>query len=313
MISFNNLNMLFLFFIIPFIVAIHYFALVHFKKRFFKFANFDTLKRLSEKERGVSKNMGVLLVRILFLTVFIFALSGPGVEISQEGIPDQIVFAVDVSGSMFAEDIVPTRLEASKDMVISFMDNASLISKVGVVTFTSIVYLEQDMTYDYLAVRSAVEKINVRKTTGTSLGNAISFSSGMFDKSDSAKSLVIITDGQENFMNGEELTEITAHVSAMDINIFILGVGSDVGGTFRNEAAGTSVLNEDSIKLIAEVNEGAYSIAKSADEMEIELNKFFTETSVKHIYPIQFWLYVLAVILLIIEWYFVNYFSRAFP
>jgi len=313
MISFDNLSMLFLFFIIPFIIAIHYFALVHFKKRFFKFANFDTLKRLSEKERGLSKNMGVLLIRVVFLAVFILALSGPGIEITQQGIPDQIVFAVDVSGSMFAEDILPTRLEASKDMVIDFMDNASLISKVGIVTFTSIVYLEQDMTDDYVAVRSAVERINVRKTTGTSLGNAISFSTGMFEDDDNIKSLVIITDGQENFMNSEELIEITAHVTARDINIFILGVGSDVGGAFRNEAAGTSVLNEDSIKLIAEENDGAYAFAKSADEMAIELGKFFTETSVKRVFPIEFWLYVLAVILLIIEWYFVNYFSRAFP
>jgi len=313
MISFNNLSMLFLFFIIPFIIAIHYFALVHFKKRFFKFANFDTLKRLSEKERGLSKNMGVLLMRVLFLAVFIFALSGPGIEISQEGIPDQIVFAVDVSGSMFAEDIPPTRLEASKEMVIDFIDNASLISKVGIVTFTSIVYLEQDMTDDYVAVRSAVEQINVRVTTGTSLGNAISFASGMFDDDDNIKSLVIITDGQENFMNAEELKEITEHVTAMDINIFILGVGSEVGGSFRNEAAGRSVLNEDSIKLIAEENGGSYAIAKSSEEMALELNKFFTETSVKRVFPLEFWLYVLAVILLIIEWYFVNYFSRAFP
>jgi len=314
MIEFDNINMLWIMVVIPFVFLIHYFTLVHFKKKAFKFANFETLKRLSDQEKGISKNVTVLALRVLFLIVFAFALSGIGIEITQTGISDQIVFAIDVSGSMLANDVAPTRLEASKTVVKDFIENVSVNSKVGLVTFTSIVYLEQEMTDDVFKFKTSVDQVDVRKTTGTSLGNTISFSSSLFDSDDELKkSIVILTDGQENFMNEEELIDITEHVASRNIHVFVLGVGSDVGGAFAEDLLGKSVINEDSIEIIATTSQGKYIIAENRPDMMQALRTFFAETEFTRIYSISFWLYLICFVILMFEWYFINYFSRAFP
>ena len=314
MITFDRPEMLFFLFLIPLIIIIHLLSLLYFSKKAFKFANFETIKRLHEKKQIFSKKISQLLIRLIFVVAVVFAASGTGIWLDEEGFTEDIIFAVDSSGSMLADDIEPSRLEATKNALISFVSNSSSSTKARIISFTSVAYLEQFPTYDELALLSAIEDIHVRKSRGTSLGEAINFASVLLGaESDREKAVIIFTDGQENVLSAEELVEIIKEAQEKKIRIYLIGVGSDTGAPIEQEAMGKSVLNEDTFRLITDENEGEYILALNSDEIVNALNSFIKVDIIKRKYELSVWLYMLGFFLLIMEWYLSNYLFRSYP
>lgn len=314
MIVFENPNYLYLFLIIPLMIILHYFSLLTFKKRSFKFANFETIKRISGDKDIFSKNISQLLLRILFVTLLILGIAGVGYEVERQGISNEIIFALDTSGSMLATDLEPDRLEATKQSLEDFIANISVETPIGLVSFTSLAYIEQGLTLDRLALLDSLDDIEVRKTSGTSLGSAISISVAMFNpESERDKAIVIFTDGQENILSEEELLEIVGYATSSNVRIFVIGVGSVTGAPIRNNTVGNSVINEGTIKLIIDRNGGQSRIAQTKESITRSLREFFVLQLIERVVDVSVWMLVLAFIVLIFEWYFVNYVGKSFP
>jgi Ca-activated chloride channel family protein len=312
LIIFENPKMLFFLLLIPFIIILHFIAVMNFKRRSFKFANFETIKRLTEAKHFFSKKPLHLLMRILFLVTLCFAMAGTGFTYKTQGIQDEIIFAVDASGSMLATDLTPTRLGAVKTTLSNFIGNLTFATNLGLISFTYFGFIELDATEDKQAVMDAVDALEVRKGSGTSLGSAIGTAAALFE-TEGDRSIVLFTDGQENFLSTDELMDIIDHIRRNQIDLYIVGVGSEAGAPISNLTTGTSVVNEEIIIAITERSGGEFKLAENDDELRGALDEFFDMTELESTFYLSEWLYLLAFIFLIFEWFFANYIGRSFP
>jgi Ca-activated chloride channel homolog len=309
MISFENPYMLFLLFLIPIIILIHYVGLVTIKKKAFKFANFETIIRLSKDYHIISKNIMHLILKILFVIILSLAIAGMRVDVMKVGIPEEIIFAIDASGSMLADDVLPNRLEASKEAIIDVIANNSFSSEIGVLSFTSQAYVEHQLSDDFLSVIQSITEITVKKSKGTSFGAMMNVANALFHSTRS-RSLIIITDGQENLLSPDELKEVLNYINDNGITIYMVGVGTVEGAPIATELDGVSSLNEMALKDMAEEN---YMIAVDKASIISSINSFLSDAKGPKQYDISFYLFMIAFVILIIEWCFANYIFKAFP
>ena len=181
-----------------------------------------------------------------------------------------VVFAVDVSKSMLAEDVSPNRLERAK---LAILDISEMLrgDRVGLVAFSGQAFLQCPLTLDYDAFRMSLDALdtNVIQRGGTNIAAAITEAESAFAKSSSRKILVLISDGEEL----ESSAVSKAQSAAKDgVVIYTLGVGGTKGEAITiSDSRGRSVklrdengeivrsrLNEDVLRRVAEATGGFY-------------------------------------------------------
>ncbi len=313
MIEFQNPNILMLLAVIPLVIIIHFFSLVYFSRHAQKFANFETLRRMNNKKKVFSKKIPQLIIRIMFVVILVFAASGPFFWMEKEGVAEKIIFAVDTSGSMLAEDIEPNRLGATREGIISFLESQDIAINVGLITFTSFAYPELYPTTDKDIFINKLRGVDIRSSSGTSVGQAINHAVALLgEESQVERRIIIFTDGRENILNDAELSGIVENAVGKGISIYSIGVGTFEGGRI-GDLSGEFVISEETLELIKDVGGGDYRIAFNSDEIQDALSDFTTMDSVKVKFELSFWLYILAFFVLILEWYFANLFFRSFP
>lgn len=309
MLIFESPEILYLFILVPIIIIIHLVSLKGHKRRALTFANFDTIKRLQGK--SFSKDIPLLFLRLIFLSLLILSFAGSEWEYTAQGYPDEIILALDTSGSMLASDLEPSRFEAAKSVITEFISNNSVNARMGLLSFTSLAQLHQETTLDKALLLDALDQMSIENTGGTSLAVPISFSELVFETDSNV--LVLLTDGQENIFSDNELRRTVEKATDKGIIIHVIGIGTEIGAPITEEAEGASVLNTEVFSMISEVNGGNYSIAGSSQEIRSSLSGFFEEQEILIQVPLSFYLFISAIIVLIIEWYFSNYLFRAFP
>ena len=195
------------------------------------FAESRLLKRLAPA-RSVFKPTLKLLFVLLGLTSLIIALVNPKMgtkleTVRREGV--DIVFAVDVSKSMLAEDIAPNRLEKAKRLVSEII-NQLASDRVGIIAYAGQAYPQLPITTDYGAAKMFLQGLNtdMLSSQGTAINEAIELASTYFDDEEQTnRILFIISDGEDH--SG------TATLDAVDlalnegIKIFTIGVGKNKG------------------------------------------------------------------------------------
>ena len=183
------------------------------KKLFFKLNN-----------KSVKLKNNLRLIGIVFL---IFSASGPQVgkglkKVERKGA--DIIFALDISSSMLAEDVKPNRLEKSKfeiNKIISFLNG----DRVGLIIFSGSAHLYLPLTTDYDAANLFINSVDTEmiRTNGTSINDAIQLSKKSFNLSENNKVLIIISDGEDH--QGEAI-ELAKDFKKNDIIIHSVGVGT---------------------------------------------------------------------------------------
>lgn len=171
-----------------------------------------------------------IIFMILSLIFLVLALMGPlwGEEeqrLKREGI--DLVFALDLSNSMNAEDIVPSRLEKSKNLIINYIQKLGG-DRIGLVVFAGNAYAVSPLTSDYMAITSFVESLNTNLLwdQGTNISAALQESATMLgDAPDTSKAIVLISDGEDHEKNVSDALEM---VKDNHIEIFAIGVGNDI-------------------------------------------------------------------------------------
>jgi len=212
--------------------------------------------------------------RIYSLIFLIIAATGPLIgtrvkQVERKGV--DLIFAVDVSISMDAEDIKPTRLEKAK-FEISQVIQKLKGDRVGIIVFAGSAHYFLPLTGDYEAARLFLDAIETKmiKTQGTALSAALKTSISAYpDESEKHKVLVVVTDGEDH--EGEAIA-IAKKASKTGIVIHTIGVGSMTGSLipigqngqveeYKRDKKGqliTTVLNETVLRDIAAAGKGIF-------------------------------------------------------
>jgi Ca-activated chloride channel family protein len=220
---------------------------------------------------------------ILAIVFIAIALVNPKVgtkmeTIKREGI--DIVFAIDVSKSMLAEDIVPNRLEKSKQLVSQIMLQLQT-DRIGMVAYAGSAFPVLPLTSDYNAARMFLQSMNpsMISTQGTSIDEAIEQSSNYFDQGNATNKLVVlISDGEDHSDNVETALETAL---AKKIKILTIGVGTENGGPIpvkekgqnigfirdKNDEVVITKLNQSILENIGNKTKGGYILGNNTKEV----------------------------------------------
>ncbi len=189
--------------------------------------------------------------------------------IKREGV--EIMIALDVSNSMLAEDIKPTRLDQAK-LAIGQLVKRLRNDKFGLVVFAGQAYVQLPLTNDYSAARMFLNGINTSMVPvqGTAIGAAIELCLESFDPdTEGNKALVVISDGENH---EEGAIEMAKKANEMGVQVHTIGIGSPQGvpipvynqfgqKDFRKDREGKVVitkLNEGMMQQIAGAGQGSY-------------------------------------------------------
>ena len=212
-------------------------------------------------------------IRTLAFALLVIAFLGPSFGDAKKEIKSvgkDIMICVDLSKSMDAFDIQPTRLEKVKFEMKRIVEAFSS-DRIGVIIFGSEAFMQCPLTYDQNALNLFIETMNTGlvPSSGTDFGPPLTmamdkFESDKADASDKSKVIVLISDG-EDF--GEETEEVAKDVEDADIKLFTLGVGTRQGSAinaqrgYKLDREGKTVitkLNDEPLKKLANRAGGQY-------------------------------------------------------
>jgi Ca-activated chloride channel family protein len=243
------------------------------RKKQREFGDFDLLKKLSP-EKSIFKPVLKLVVFLLALTCLIIGLVNPKMgtkleTVKREGI--DIVFAIDVSKSMLAEDVAPSRLEKSKQLVSQIINNLGN-DRIGIVAYSGSAFPVLPITTDYSVAKMFLQGMNpgIISAQGTSIDQAINLATTYIDKKDKTnKLLIIISDGEDH---SEASTDAAEEAKKLGLKIITIGVGSEKGGPIplkrngvvqsfqrdQNDEVVITKRNPAVLKEIAKISGGGY-------------------------------------------------------
>lgn len=272
--TFAKPTFLFLLILIPLFAAFFAWANGRRKKDLAKLGDRKLIERLSANINWHGRRWQIILWLVGF-TLLIVALARPqwGAEmreVEQEGL--QVMVALDVSQSMLAEDIKPTRLDRAKLEISDLMDRLDG-DEVGLVLFSGASFIQFPLTSDYNTARNYLENAGpeVISRPGTAIGDAIRTAQAGFDPNlDSQKVLIIMTDGEDH-----ETDPVGAAQAAAEEGIIIYTIGfgtaegtpvpvTDQWGNvvgYKQDAQGATVLSkldEGMMNEIAQIGHGRY-------------------------------------------------------
>ena len=214
------------------VVLLLFFYFLYWKKRTQKkFADRELLEKLSPN-RSTSKSVFKIILLSLSLFFLVLALVNPkfGTKletVKREGV--DVVFAVDVSKSMLAEDIAPNRLEKSKQLVTQIINNLAS-DRVGIIAYAGSAFPQLPITTDYAAAKMFLQALNTDMVSsqGTAIGEAIELATTYFNDEDQTnRVLILLSDGEDHQGETEEIARKAAEEG---IRIVTIGVGTEKGG-----------------------------------------------------------------------------------
>ena len=219
------------------------------------------------------------------LAMVIFMLARPQFGSKMETVKRQgveTVVALDISNSMMAEDVTPSRLEKSKKLVSRLVETFNN-DKVAMIVFAGEAYTQLPITSDYISATMFLETISpsLITTQGTDIRGAIDLAMKSFTPNEGVgRAIVLITDG-ENHEGGA--VEAAKSAAEKGVRVFVLGVGSPDGSPipvegsndFRRDKDGNVVvtrLNEQMCQEIAKAGDGMYVRVDNTNNAERALN-----------------------------------------
>jgi Ca-activated chloride channel family protein len=269
----DEIKYLYLLFLLPLLVVLFFFNSYWKVKKQREFGDLELIKKLSP-DRSVFKPIFKLVVILLALAGLIFGLVNPKIgtkmeTVKREGI--DIVFAMDVSKSMLAEDVVPSRLEKSKQIVSQIINQLGN-DRIGIVAYAGSAFPVLPITTDYSVAKMFLQSMNTEMVSsqGTSLDQAIKLSSTYFDdKSKTSKLLILISDGEDHSEGAQAAAE---EANKQGMRIITIGLGTEKGGTIplkkngvvqsyqrdNNDEVVVTKLNRASLETIAKATKGGY-------------------------------------------------------
>ena len=274
MLSFSHPVMLWFLLLIPLFVGLDLILARKRKKTIEKYLHPEIVPRLyPEGHRSLKrlkKNLLLVAIGLMILAVSGLRIGSGLKELKQEGM--DVIVAMDLSTSMSAQDISPSRLERSKYEVKRLI---TLLKgdRIGLVAFAGVSYLQCPITSDYRTASMMLEMMDkdLLPVQGTAFADAINTSLNAFpDDNQKFKAIILISDGEDH---EQDIQAATQRAVEENVVIYTLGVGTIKGSTIPvydknnnmvdylrdgNDRVITSVLQENTLKQIAEATNGRY-------------------------------------------------------
>lgn len=287
MFRFEDPIYLWLLLLIPVLIVLWLLLLYQRKKKLQTFGELDLLQQLTP---NVSKcrptiKFGLLLAALALLIVML-ARPQMGSKISREkrnGI--ETIIALDISNSMMAEDVVPSRLEKSKLLIENLVDHFTN-DKIGLIVFAGDAFVQLPITSDYVSAKMFLQSISpsMIATQGTDIAAALRLGMSSFTQQEKiGRAIIVITDGEDHEGGAVEAAK---KAKKKGINVFILGIGDPKGapipvsgGGYMKDANGQTVmtaLNEQMCQQIAQAGNGTYIHVDNTSDAQEKLNDSLT-------------------------------------
>jgi Ca-activated chloride channel family protein len=310
--------------IIPALIVLFSGLLIWRRSKQNQFASPEMLEQLTP-DKSVFKTWLKFSLLLFAFAFLVLALVNPKIgtkmeTVTREGV--DIVFAIDVSKSMEAEDVAPNRIEKSKQLVTQIINNLAS-DRIGIIAYAGSAFPQLPITTDYASAKMFLQAMNTDMVSsqGTAIKEAIELSSTYFNEEDqTSKVLFIISDGEDH---EGDIGEVAKEAREKGIRIFTIGVGSLKGApipikrngiirTYKKDQNGETVitkLNENTLKEIADDADGEYiqgnvtnnvlekvtESLQSMDKTEFEAKQFAD-------YQSQFqWFLGLAILLILLD------------
>ena len=230
----------------------------------------------------------------------------------------EAIICLDISNSMLAQDVAPSRLDKSKLLVESLVDRFTN-DKIGLIVFAGDAYVQLPITSDYVSAKMFLQNIDpsLIQTQGTDIAQAINLGLHSFTQADKiGRAIIVITDGEDH--DGGAV-EAAAEARKKGVNVFILGVGDTKGapiptgdGGYMKDRSGQTVmtaLNEQMCREVAQAGSGKYIHVDNTGDAQTELNNDLarlqrgeSEAVIYNAYDEQFQAFgILVILLLVVE------------
>lgn len=270
--------------IIPFLVVFYIYTNYRRRKKLRQYGDPELMAHLMPNVSKYRPDVKFWLVTAALVMV-IFMLARPQFGSKMETVKRQgveTVVALDISNSMLAQDVTPSRLEKSKKLVSRLVETFNN-DKVAMIVFAGEAFTQLPITSDYISAKMFLETISpsLITTQGTDIRGAIDLAMKSFTPNEGVgRAIVLITDG-ENHEGGA--VEAAQQAAEKGVRVFVLGVGSPDGspipveGTndFRRDKDGNVVvtkLNEQMCQEIAKAGNGMYVRVDNTNNAERALN-----------------------------------------
>lgn len=315
---------LYLLVLVPVLVALHVFSNIRRRKKIREYGDPQLLSQLMPDASESRPNMKFWLLFTAY-AICCFLLARPQFGSKQETVTRrgiETVIALDISNSMLADDVMPSRLEKSKRIVSNLVDQFK-DDKVGLIVFAGDAFVQLPITSDFISAKVFLNTISpsLISRQGTDIREAIELATRSFTPNEEVgKAIVVITDGEDNEGGAVEAAKAASEKGYL---VYVMGVGSPSGspipgersGEFRKDKSGNVVvtrLNEDMCRQIAAAGNGAYfyvdnsNAAEKALQKEIDkLAKSDVETTVYTEYDEQFDILAWMILVLLIAEIFI--------
>lgn len=288
MLRFEDPAYLYLLILIPFIVLLGLYGMYRRKKKLAAFGEPALLERLMPDVSTARRKLKFWLkIAVLALIIVMLARPQMGAKISQEkrnGI--EVIIALDISNSMKATDVAPSRLDKSKMLIENMVENFTN-DKIGLVVFAGDAFVQLPITSDYVSAKMFLQNIDpsLIAAQGTDLAAALRVSSNSFTQQEKVgRAIIVITDGEDHEGGA---VEAARQAKKKGERVFVLGVGStngapvpDGNGSYMKDNTGSEVmssLNEDMCKQIAAAGGGSYIHVDNSNFAQKKLNDELTK------------------------------------
>ena len=281
MFQFLNPQYLYLLLLIPICLAVYLYSCIRSRKRAAAMGDAKMIYALMPGHSFVRRHVKFAIL-MFALAILIIAFARPQYGLKQqtetaEGI--EAVVTVDVSNSMMANDVLPSRLDRAKLLVSNMVDKMKN-DKIALGVFAGEAYPQLPITSDYASAKTFIDALSTGMVTmqGTNLAAAIDLGCKSFSKDKNVgKAIIIITDG-ENHEGGAE--EAAHEAYKQGINVYVIGVGTSQGSeiptaqgsmTDANGQVIHTALNEQMCRTVAQAGHGIYLHLDQSNSAQDEL------------------------------------------
>jgi len=232
-IHFSNIPALLYMWVIPVLIFVYIYASYQRKQALQKFAHTEILSRINISVHNTKRIWKMILVFVA-IAFIIFGLARPGWNPTSRQVKRMgrdVIFVIDVSKSMLAEDLAPNRLERAKLSIIDCVEKLKG-DRVALVAFAGTAAVKCPLTLDYGFFRHMVEDISIYSISrgGTKIGDAIRIAiDDVFDDMEKRhKDIILITDGEDDDSFPVEAAEAAG---GRGIRLLAFGLGDEYNGT----------------------------------------------------------------------------------
>ena len=195
-------NYFYLLLLIPVLIGVYLWNSIWKKKKITEFGSGNYLKRLAPEASTTSKPLIKMVLLAVTLGTLILALVNPKFGTRIETVKRQgvdIVFAIDVSKSMLAEDIAPSRMGKAKQLASQIINNLAS-DRIGIVGYAGSAFPMLPITTDYSMAKMYIQDMHTDMVSsmGTALSQAIEVGSNYFDDPNTSKVMILISDGEDH-------------------------------------------------------------------------------------------------------------------